>query len=498
MALYRFPFGDAGWSLGQGNWDDPNQAAAHQKAYAFDFGHAEGGEIRATRAGVVIDLITSAAKNSWPTPPDTVCDPNVPSGGNGVLIRHADGTVSTYAHLQYGSIKVQQGSWVAQGQVIAHSGNTGCSSDPHCHFEVFLLGKSYTELGPSIPIDLEDNAPGARRPKAGEAIHSDNTILRQDGWRWCHKCRGLFFEGANLGSDGGTCPMDHKEHSAEGSGNYILPLEYTGAASQAGWRWCSKCQGLFFGANPGSVCPASGGGHQDSGGYYVLAHNSVDAQGQGGWRWCKKCQGLFFNGSPNAGSAGECPADQGEHSGVGSGHYTLELDQSVQAADLFQTGWRYCGKCQGLFFGLHPNSKCPAGKAHVDMGSYYTLMYDLPKAPGQEPWAGPAQPGWRWCNKCQGLFFGGIQAGKCPADGTPHSGSGSGIYRLINNAPWIPDTVQVSMAPGQDQWLYCSKCQGLFFGGTPNSGSLGGTCPADQQAHNGSNSGNYTVLTSNL
>jgi len=36
-------------------------------------------------------------------------------------------------------------------------------------------------------------------------------------------------------------------------------------AAQDNWRWCSKCQGLFFA--PGSslgVCPA-GGQHQDPG-----------------------------------------------------------------------------------------------------------------------------------------------------------------------------------------------------------------------------------------
>jgi hypothetical protein len=49
------------------------------------------------------------------------------------------------------------------------------------------------------------------------------------------------------------------------------------------------------------------------------------------------------------------------------------------------------------------------------------------------------QPNWRWCKKCDGLFFAGgpirgAQAGHgvCPAGGQ-HSTAGSGKYELIHN-----------------------------------------------------------------
>lgn len=43
-----------------------------------------------------------------------------------------------------------------------------------------------------------------------------------------------------------------------------------------------------------------------------------------------------------------------------------------------------------------------------------------------------AQDNWRWCSKCEGLFFGGNPThGKCPADGQPHTLQGSGNYRLV-------------------------------------------------------------------
>jgi hypothetical protein len=41
------------------------------------------------------------------------------------------------------------------------------------------------------------------------------------------------------------------------------------------------------------------------------------------------------------------------------------------------------------------------------------------------------QEDWRWCQKCEGLFFAGHTThGKCPADGQPHTLQGSGNYRL--------------------------------------------------------------------
>jgi murein DD-endopeptidase MepM/ murein hydrolase activator NlpD len=53
--------------------------------------------------------------------------------GNLVRIRHADGTVSAYAHL---SRILTDGGRVAAGEIIGRVGNTGRSTGPHLHFEV--------------------------------------------------------------------------------------------------------------------------------------------------------------------------------------------------------------------------------------------------------------------------------------------------------------------------------------------------------------------------
>ncbi|MEU4066923.1 M23 family metallopeptidase [Streptomyces wedmorensis] len=57
-----------------------------------------------------------------------------PAYGNAIVVKHANGTYSQYAHLS--KIKVHVGQKVGAGQQIALSGNTGNSSGPHLHFEI--------------------------------------------------------------------------------------------------------------------------------------------------------------------------------------------------------------------------------------------------------------------------------------------------------------------------------------------------------------------------
>ena len=54
--------------------------------------------------------------------------------GNLLLIKHADGYVTAYAHND--AMLVKKGDWVHQGQVIAKVGETGSVSTPQLHFEI--------------------------------------------------------------------------------------------------------------------------------------------------------------------------------------------------------------------------------------------------------------------------------------------------------------------------------------------------------------------------
>ena len=93
--------------------------------------------------------------------------------------------------------------------------------------------------------------------------------------------------------------------------------------SQSGWRWCEKCQGLFFSGNPDQgACPAGGRHDASRSGAYLMTLGDGGEGMQAAWRWCQKCQGLFFSGNPDQGA---CPAGAG-HDASRSGAYSMRFD----------------------------------------------------------------------------------------------------------------------------------------------------------------------------
>jgi murein DD-endopeptidase MepM/ murein hydrolase activator NlpD len=67
------------------------------------------------------------------------------SYGYQVVIRHADGRYTQYAHLS--AISVRSGQSVGGGQRIGRSGSTGNATGPHLHFEV--------RTGPGFGSDID-------------------------------------------------------------------------------------------------------------------------------------------------------------------------------------------------------------------------------------------------------------------------------------------------------------------------------------------------------
>ena len=64
----------------------------------------------------------------------------MPLVGNLLLLRHADGWMSAYAHLD--EIQVDRGQTVQRGQAIGRLGQTGSVSSPQLHFELRRAGKA--------------------------------------------------------------------------------------------------------------------------------------------------------------------------------------------------------------------------------------------------------------------------------------------------------------------------------------------------------------------
>ena len=70
--------------------------------------------------------------------------------GNLVVVRHANGLETLYAHLSQRN--VEPGDWVNAGDVIGLGGSTGRSTGPHLHFETRYRGAAFD---PSWLIDFE-------------------------------------------------------------------------------------------------------------------------------------------------------------------------------------------------------------------------------------------------------------------------------------------------------------------------------------------------------
>lgn len=74
-------------------------------------------------------------------------------GGNVVVVEHANGEHSHYAHLQRGSVVVAVGDSVQAGQVVGKLGNSGNSTEPHLHFH--LTDGPDTLLTVGLPVAFE-------------------------------------------------------------------------------------------------------------------------------------------------------------------------------------------------------------------------------------------------------------------------------------------------------------------------------------------------------
>ncbi len=188
-------------------------------------------------------------------------------------------------------------------------------------YRVAPLRKSITLIIKSMVSAIEDDA-----PKSWGVVTPDG--LWQDNWRWCKKCEGLFFAGRSQG----VCPSGGS-HDSSSSCEYILHMNQANAQGPQNWRWCNKCQGLYddklFSHN--KICPAGGAHNSNGSSHYILHAKEVDGFGltfQSNWYWCEKCGGLFYLQSN---SHPICPAG-GPHKG-GHTNYVLRTGSDEEIVD---------------------------------------------------------------------------------------------------------------------------------------------------------------------
>lgn len=158
--IYLLPFEKGKKSvIGQGY----NGKFSHTGINAIDFDMKEGTKVCASRAGVVVAIKEDS---------DEGCKSSrCKSLANYVLIYHDDGTFASYVHLKKDGALVDAGEKVKAGQVIGLSGNTGWSSGPHLHFEVYIPREG-DNVGVKTKFWIEDEKAGhLQEKKSYTAIH---------------------------------------------------------------------------------------------------------------------------------------------------------------------------------------------------------------------------------------------------------------------------------------------------------------------------------------
>ena len=139
--LYRLPYADGVSFIVIQSWGSPLSHTGTEY-YAVDFAMPEGTPVHAARDGIVVALEEGNNTGCWSKDCERLA--------NHVAVRHSDGTVAEYFHLQQDGVQVTIGEHVARGQQIALSGNTGYSNTPHLHFGVYTT----TSSGERRSIDI--------------------------------------------------------------------------------------------------------------------------------------------------------------------------------------------------------------------------------------------------------------------------------------------------------------------------------------------------------
>jgi murein DD-endopeptidase MepM/ murein hydrolase activator NlpD len=97
-----------------------------------------------------------------------------------VVLRHTDGSATLYGHLSSAEVKV--GDQVKQGQIIALSGNTGGSTNPHLHLDYVPNGVLFDYKGYIDPLPcISDNASGSIAIRDNGNLADDAFELYLDG-----------------------------------------------------------------------------------------------------------------------------------------------------------------------------------------------------------------------------------------------------------------------------------------------------------------------------
>lgn len=181
---YKLPFGDdpEDWNVTKGNQDDPSNPHDANQQFALDLscqGKA-GKYIRAARGGIVYAVRADSAYMTADGGNPPGFDGEGGCRNNYVVILHVDGSFGVYYHMRRYGVFPLPGDRVVRGDVIGVTGQSGCASGPHLHFDVEYgwdavtvpdyQGKEYL----TMKVRYQDHNHNCWIPRVGDELESNN------------------------------------------------------------------------------------------------------------------------------------------------------------------------------------------------------------------------------------------------------------------------------------------------------------------------------------
>jgi len=144
--------------------------------------HAWDQEIHAVADGKIVEVKDGIPENVPDSGKLAVQITNDTLPGNRIIQELSEGHYAAYAHLRPGTIKVKVGDTVHAGDVLAHLGNSGNSTEPHLHFQVCDAPSFPASEGLPFAIDqyFYDDYKIDKSPKPALTVKSSHSVTKQE------------------------------------------------------------------------------------------------------------------------------------------------------------------------------------------------------------------------------------------------------------------------------------------------------------------------------